>query len=257
VLLAVTGASLLFFSSFNRPNLAQPDRAALMQKPLLTLPNLDLSADETRSLGEQLAKEEAPRFNLECNDPAKAVERLESALKENGIQMVVPESARQALRQESKVRYLLYAENVTAAELAAMLSKMGRDDRREREMGRAGAGFGRVLVRQVTQNDRQELSLLLGIDARDLRPGALGRTLDLKVPIQSNPEPEGDKGDASAKPGTEQKRSQPERYALMLARADGAGDVAASPEVRGFLKRRGAVRPGTVQVIVEIQPALG
>jgi hypothetical protein len=257
VLVAVTGASFLYFSALQRGPLPQPDQAALAPKPILTLPNLDLSAEETRSLGEQLAKEESPRFNLECNDPAKAVERLESALRETGIQLVVPESARRALNQEAKVAYLLFAENVTAAELAAMLHKMGRDDRRERQMGRRGAGFGRLLVHSVSQQDRRELSLLLGINDKDLRPGALGQKLDLKVPIQSAPGQVGDKGDAPGVPVPEQNRTPPERLAIVLARADSAGDVATSPEVRAFLTRRGVARPGTMQVIVEIQPALG
>jgi hypothetical protein len=257
VLVAVTGASFLFFSSLQRGPLTQREQADLAPKPLFTLPNLDLSAEETRTLGEQLAKEEAPRFNLECNDPAKAVERLESALRETGIQLVVPESARRALSQEAKVAYLLFAENVTASELAALLYKMGRDDRRERQMGRRGAGFGRLLVHAVTQQDRRELSLLLGINDKDLRPGALGQKLDLKVPIQSVPGSVGDKGDAPGIPVPPQDGTPPERYALVLARADGAGDVASSPEVRSFLMRRSAGRPGTLQVIVEIQPALG
>jgi len=138
-----------------------------------------------------------------------------------------------------------------------MLQKMGRDDRQARDKGGRGAGFGRLLVHQVTPQDRQELSLLLGIAAKQLHPGALGRALELRVPMHAGAGQPADKGAAPANPGPVPKREGPERYALVLAWAGGAGDVASSPDVQQFLKRRGPVRPGTLQVIVEIQPALG
>jgi hypothetical protein len=244
VLLGVATASFLFFSSRNRPADTQPEA------PLFTLANLDLNAEQTRVLSERLAQAKAPHLRLECQNPAAAVAGLETALTETGIQVLVPASTREALKQE-KGSYLLFAENVTAAELAAVLQKVGRDDL---QAGGRGAGFGQVRIHSVTADDRKQLALRLGIDARQLQPGALGQELALKTPIQGDTRPRNDKGNP-AKPEPEPAR--PERYALVLARAGGTGDEVVSPEVWDFLKHRGLARPGTLQVIVEIRPALG
>jgi hypothetical protein len=260
VLLAVTAASYLYFSSGNRPPIDHPDAPVLARQPLLRLPNLDLTAAAAEALGATLAREEAPHLTLNCQDPARAVERLEAALKGKGIRLLATEQAKAARGSDAKVRYLLYAEDVTPAELAALLQQVGGDDRREREAGRRGAGFGQVVVHPVLQEDRQELALLLGIDAAQLQPGASGRKLDLQTPWQSEKSQLATKGQkGGVRPlAVKQKQPQPqqlERFALVLAPA--VGNVATSPEVREFLKRRGQVRPGTLQVIIEIQPALG
>jgi hypothetical protein len=260
VLLGVVGATFLFFFSGNRPRIDQPEGPQLARQPLWILPNLDLTPAETGALGAKLSKAETPHVNLACQEPAVAVARLEAALKARGIRLMTSDSAKAARGTDAKVRYLLYAENLTGAELAALLQQMGSDDQREREAGHRGAGFGRVMVHQVTQENRQELALLMGIDAGQLDYAALQRKLDLQTPWQSEKSQLASKGNQGKVMPLATKKTparQPDRFALVLAPASGAGDVARSPEVQEYLKRRGPVRAGTIQVIIEIRPALG
>ncbi len=242
VLLCVATASFLFFLSLHRP-------AETRSETEFTLANLDLTAEQTRALGQRLAQEAAPHLRLECRHPAAAVAEMETALAAAGIHVLVPASARAALR-EARGSYLLFTENLTAAELAEVLQRVGSEDRQ----GEKGAGIGRVVIHPVTADDRRQLALLLGIDAKHLQPGALGREVELQIPMHGDAGKEAGKGDA-AKPGPEPRR--PERYALVLARAGGAGEAAAASEVQEFLRRRGPARAGTLQVIVEIRPAVG
>jgi hypothetical protein len=249
VLFGVALATLLIFSSrTSAPDPSEGERSGLR------LTELDRDPALARELNDKLAEHVAPHLHLACQDPARAMEWVEVILKEVGIRMAAPAPVKESIRQVAKVRYVLFAEDVTPAELSTVLTRLAGEDRRAREAGGRSAGLGRLRVEPVSGEHRQELALLLGVDATEMQPGGSGRSKNVMIPMAA-------KKDGFAQPlkkaAAVKQGAAPERTALAVVRAEGAGNLATALEVRLFLMRRGPMRPGTVQVIVEFQPVQG
>lgn len=253
VLFAVALATFLIFS----PRISAPDSPE-GERSGLSLAELDRDPALARELDAKLAESVAPHLHLTCQDPARAMEWVEVALKGVGIRIVAPASVKESIRQGAKVRYVLLAEDVTPAELATLLTRLAGEDRRAREAGGRGAGLGRLRVEPVSGEDRQELALLLGVDAGEMQPGGSGKSARVMMPMAAK---KGGAKDGFAQPlkkaAAVKQGAPPNRTALAVVRPEGGGNLAAAPEVRAFLLRRGPMRPGTVQVIVEFQPIQG
>lgn len=163
----------------------------------------------------ELKNEQAIQFDLIVKNNSDALVRLKGVLRERKIDLVTDPAAAKTLKgkNQDKVEYLVYAENVSTDELTKLMGELGQNyvigmNNNERKMA---SPYKKLTVTPITPSDKQKLAKLLGEPA------------DTK---------------------------SAERKAVVLPiNAKGAP----SAEVARFAKERGALQRGTLQVLIRIR----
>jgi hypothetical protein len=198
--------------------LFQPERAEVVPLPVI-LPLLDLDREAGRTkLLEELRKDVAFRIELPCRNATRAFDRVQSALRTRDIGLVVEQRALSRLRQPQwKTNYVIFAEDVTPEDLAALLTEIGRLDRKGKS---SEVQLEKCVVTRLSRGHRKELSDLLGVDPVPVTHGLSG-------PL-----------------GTDPHKPLPEVTAAQVARAlsSGAG--------QGTGSRGGTANPAVRQALV-------
>jgi hypothetical protein len=190
---------------------------------------------------------------LFCLENAKALPRLQAAFGAHGIKFLIDKDAQTCLTKRLKTNYVLYMEDVTAAELATILQEIGRADKKA-EAQRDGQ-FDRIMVNPLGPDDYKELSSLLGVDAKVLQSSKPG--IDPRKPVSDGTADnvirvlEG-QGPPRPDPSRPPVVKAPERLALVLA-SHVARPRSPSKEVKQFLDSRKERRPGTVQIVLVLR----
>jgi hypothetical protein len=116
-----------------------------------------------KELEEELRKGKARRMDLTCLEMPAAIQRLQLALKKEGIEVIVDHDADNRLRLGLKTEYALYVDSVTAEEVVAVMRQLRSDDR-EREAKRRASLFETFVLNAFGSDDQRNLSRLLGSD---------------------------------------------------------------------------------------------
>jgi hypothetical protein len=209
----------------------------------------------SRQLNEELARDSACRIELFCLENAKGFARLQAAFQRHGIRLVIDKDAQTCLTRRVKTSYVLYAEDLTASELATILQEVGREDRHAE--ARREAQFDRVIVNALSPADYKELSDRLGIDIKllqappkmDPRRPISDKTADEVIRVL---EGQGPQRPVPGKPAAK----APERLALVLA-SNPVRPRSASKEIKLFVEGRKERRPGTVQLVLVLHAPKG
>jgi hypothetical protein len=212
----------------------------------LHLPGSILAQGKSQTtLAKRLNQERACQVDLAVKDNAAAVEGLTGALRQSGVKVLMSTPTQENLQhRKGKVRYLLFAENLTPGEVAAILQQLGvRPDRAK------SPNVQHVVVDGLTPENRRQLSSLLGMPAGKGLNDPPADLLNKRVIAadQSGQQP------APSEPKTAP-QSQ-DRLALVLALPEGVTSPASSPELQQFLRSRGGPRPGTLQVLLVVHEA--
>jgi hypothetical protein len=201
-----------------------------------------------RQLRDELARDSACRIELFCRENPKGFARLQAAFQKHGIRLLIDKDAQTCLSRRAKTSYVLYAEDLTAGELATILQEVGREDRQAE--ARREAQFDRVIVNALSQADYKELSDLLGIDIKRLQAPP---KMDPRRPISEKTaddvirvlEGQGPQRPVAGKPAVK----GPDRVALVLA-SRLLRPRSASTEIKLFVDGRKERRPGTMQLVL-------
>jgi hypothetical protein len=97
--------------------------------------------------------------DLFCRDPARGFERLQAAFLSRGVKMFVDGVAQEAVKRKVRGRYLMYCEDLTAAEWGQVLQFLAASDKRTGE-----ALFDVAVVTQPDPADMAEFGSLFGTD---------------------------------------------------------------------------------------------
>ena len=216
----------------------------------------DLAQPATRNrLAAELRQDNAFHVDVAVRDSGKAMNELAKVLNKNGVQVLMTANARKGLQQKQpRIRYVLYAENLNASELASVLQQLGGHARPGAQIGSSNAAIEQLVVDTMTPEHRKELSSLLGVPANRLQPARKGPSdppaeLLNKTIIEGKPAGQGTR--PMPAPKTAPRRD--DRLAVVLAvNEGGAINPADSPEVRMFLSSRREQRPGTLQVLLVV-----
>jgi hypothetical protein len=187
----------------------------------------EIKADKLRK---DFGEETALRVELPCADTARGFRRLQAALKDAlkdaGITLAIDPAAQNRLdKPRLRSNYVIFVEDVTAEELAQVLARVGRDDKKAAEAKPKPDGqFSKMVANRLADSDLKELSAVLHVEARQL---------------QSAPEKAG-KG--------------AERLALAVT-YNPERPKANSPEVKRYLESRKPARPGALQVLLVLREA--
>jgi hypothetical protein len=192
---------------------------------------------------------------LFCLEHAKGLARLQAAFQAHGVRLVIDKDAQTCLARRTKTSYVLYVEDVTGEELAAILRDVGRADKKAE--ARREAQFDRIIVNALSPADYKELSTLLSIDVKQLQSPP---KMDPRRPISDKTagdvmrvlEGQGPQRPVQGKPAAK----GPERVALVLA-SNLVRPRSASREIRLFLDGRKERRPGTVQLVLVLRETKG
>jgi hypothetical protein len=223
----------------------------------LTLRDLDQEKQRER-LRKELGRENEFRLEMTCQDWAKALDRLSAAFKAKGIRFVMdPEVSSRLKNRRSRLDFAIYTEGLTGDELAAILEKLGKDDRHAESKRKGDGQFNKVIILPLI--DRKELSGLLGVDPLPPPPAKSKTPLgqNIRQPIaetttaqviqtlegQGTPRPE------AGKPVTVKAS---ERLAIVVSYQLGRSKSGPSKEVRQFLDSRKERNPGTLQMLLVV-----
>ncbi|MSU76960.1 MAG: hypothetical protein EXS16_02580 [Gemmataceae bacterium] len=190
----------------------------------------DLQKEGTASgqLAYELDRSKAVQLDITVKNNAFAMDRLRAVLLERGVLLVSDPTASKKLRDknQAKVEYLVFAENLTSDELAKIMGELsqtvvvGQKSTERQEP----SPYQKVAVSKLAGDDRQKVAKLLGVEAAMLEPK------DGKL-VKPTPTP------------------KIERQAVLLPANPSAG---MSNEVRQFAAGRQLPRPGTLQVLIRI-----
>jgi hypothetical protein len=153
----------------------------------LTLPmrGLDMPGNRQK-LQRAFDKSDAHHIDLFCRDTTRAFDRLQAAMRGRGARLVVDAVAQETHKRKLRGQYVIFSDDLTAAEWARLLQQAGSVDRKAEE-GRAGDGvFDHVVVLPFDPADQKELTGVFGsdlsqTDVRPKRPGDAKKDSKLAV----------------------------------------------------------------------------
>jgi anti-sigma factor RsiW len=226
----------------------------------------------TLSLGELNREEEKKRLRLVmekgtgyhielfCRGNGHALERLRAALSSQRIGLLVDDAAESRLKRgATEENYLLYAQEMTAVQLASVLERLASDDKEAEDKRRGSGEFENFTVCALAGEDRNDLVRRLGSDPLML---ALGSRRHLDVP-KSLPEKPAEPmvrslaGKGASRPRADQPAATPpDRWAVLLPYPEKPKPVASNP-VRQFLNMRKPPPQGAVQIFLILRRASG
>jgi hypothetical protein len=220
-----------------------PEEPASKAAVVVSLRGLDLELSKRQLLSE-LGRDRAYRIEVGSPDGPAAVERLQAALKAQGVRLLIDQAALGRLARRLRTNYVLYAENVTPEEVERVLREVSREDKADPKKKGDGR-LDRAVLNRLKPADHAELAKLLGTDLS-----------------RQEPRPKGPLGVDVRKPLAEQTAEQvrralegqgAERLAILLPYNPVRPRPASSKEVKVFLDGRRDLRPGTVQVLLVLR----
>jgi hypothetical protein len=209
-----------------------PQPGMEMFRPHVVKPPFSLIVDvrqiKADKLRQDFGEQTALRVELPCRDTVKGFRRLQTALRDAGITLAIDAAAQNRLdKPRLRSNYAIFAEGLTAEELARVLAKVGSDDKKAAEAKPKPDGqFSKMVVNRLSDIDLKELSAVLRVQAGQLRsaPEKAGRVTErLALAVTYNPE-----------------QGRPK---------------ANSPEVKRYLESRKPARKGVLQVLLVLREA--
>jgi hypothetical protein len=187
----------------------------------------------------ELTRDEVVRLDLFAKDSTRAAELLQNSLKSKGNQIVVDAVAQDRLKKKLKTEYVIFAEGMTADEIAQLLEQLGAEDKKA-EAKKAGEGqFDKFVLTRLRSSDVNELARLLGVPA-----------MQLKLPKFKNGTAETRK---TPEPAPASKSAATPKSALVLPYGAVHSDPRYSKEIKQFLEKRGERKPGTLPMMLVIR----
>jgi anti-sigma factor RsiW len=251
----ITFGSYLFFSNLlHRPtdDMAGDSTPAdpKKQSPLLAGPRKalriaggDLGQEKTKTLlAKELRKDDnAVHVSIAVRDTNQAGKRLVDALSARNIKVVIDGQAKARLQSDDpNTAFVVYAENLRPEDVGVILRQFGKAS--------PASSVQAVQVGALDKSHRAELSRLLGVNLP-------APPLETFNPIGATSDMDGKNG-KETEPGSVAPPPPPaEPLALVMALDSGAAASSRSPQIKQFLDRRKAFRPGSVQLVLVVHQA--
>jgi hypothetical protein len=209
---------------------------------------------------EELQKDSGFRLEMPCRESVVAFEHLRAAFRARGVSLLLDQVAQARLKQPRlKTNFVLYAEDLLPEELTAILQQAGSEDRKAAARHKAEPQFDGFVVTPMGDDDRKELSKLLGVEPRQMQTPHAGAPLGLdpkkplsEVTAEQVAQALAGQGSSSHSEASKPAAKAPEHLALVLP-YNPVGPRPGSPEVKHFLDSRKPPRSRTVQVLLVLR----
>jgi hypothetical protein len=215
----------------------------------------------------RLGMENGTGYHIElfCRGNGHALERLRAALSSQQIGLLVDDAAEARLKRgRSEDDYLLYAQEMTAAQLASVLERLASDDKEAEERRRGSGEFENFTMWALGVEDSRAVAVFLGGDPLLLpAPGLRGPLVtDLRKPLPDRAAASANRsslgGNGGSRPGTDRPLVKPpEPSALLIPYGPGRPKTITSISVQRFLSNRKPSQQGAVQVFLVLRRASG
>jgi hypothetical protein len=186
------------------------------------------TADGVSRFRAELEKDATHRVEAFCREPWRGVERLQTVCRARGIGRQMDPAAQEGVRRKVRQNYVLFSDDLTADQWAQLLRQVAAVDQKAEEREAGDGVYDQLVVTPFIGADRKDLTAIFGIDPS--QPAAPG-------------------GPAAGQPSA--KGAQ--RLAVLAAYQPSRGSIVVSKEVKHFLDRRDARRPGQVGVMLVIR----
>ncbi|MCU0702850.1 MAG: hypothetical protein MUF18_02550 [Fimbriiglobus sp.] len=201
----------------------------------MVLSGLEFHKEEPQArMKAELDREGGFRLNLFSKNTPAAAEQVAAAARSVGVNLFVEGQTAERIKKPLSLPYAVYVENLTAAELAALLGTLSKQ---VNEQSRPETILGTAHFVPADVQEQKDLKELLGLDWMLPRAKADGKAVSdgtLKELVAS-----------VKKPG--EKAAVLVTYAAKL-------NAGKTPEVKQFADKRGDRKPGTVPLLVVIRP---
>jgi hypothetical protein len=226
--------------------LPPPELVKVTPPRLLALPIRDLDDAATRQkLQQELGRAEAHRIDLFCHDSTQGLDRVKAALRARGVRLIVDGMAQESSKRKLHAQYLVYCDDLTAAQWTQLLRRLGTTDKQAEEK-KAGTGlFDSAVVLAPDGADRREITTLFGSDLTRQAPAAETAKGDNRRT-----------GSEAASPGSGPAgQSEPPKDAkvAMVASLNPWRTPPASKQVRQYLDSRHDRAAGTVAIMLVVR----
>lgn len=204
----------------------------------LTLVLAPHSLDSTESkakLARDFALSSTHRIDLFAHDTSRGFDRLRTALREKGIRISVEAVAAEAHRKHTRGQtYVVFSEDLTAAEWVAALDRIGAADRRAEERKPGDGQFEAMTLMALATSDQKDLASLFGTDVS--QPVAKPKTsnIDVRKPLADSTAQQ--IVDALDKAGRDRKPG--DKVAIALSGSALRATPSTSSEIKQFLDGR-------------------
>ena len=178
----------------------------------------------TQELNSDANRATVVQLDISVKNNGSALKYLGEVLRARNIKLVTDPAVGKTLadKNQAKVEYLVYAENLTTDDVTKLMSELGQPmNVGINNQKKAESPYQKVTVTPIAKNDKQNLARLLGVEPSVIEP----------------------KNVKDVKPDPKRERS-----AVLLPNSAGA---APSVEVRQFVKGR-QPQPGTLQILIRI-----
>lgn len=241
----------------DRLEMFQLDRVPDLLPVVVKVSDLDQEAGCKHLLAE-LRKDNDFRIELPCPNGTKAFERVRQAARTLHFGLVIDKQAQERIKLKLRTNYIIYIENLTPEELTRFMQQIGAEDRKSAAGKPTEVQIDRLVLTRMTEQQRKELSTLLGIDPTSSVPAATGPLgTDPRKPLadltaqQLGQALAGQGGTPRPEPGKPTLKP-PDHVALVLpyhlVRPSPGSD-----EIKRFLESRKPTRPGTIRVLLVLR----
>jgi hypothetical protein len=248
------------------PNVSTPatEKNGALAAPPLTVPNLETvivpriaeffapQALDQRvirdSLSADLSRHDVHRIDLFCRDCNRGLERIQGSLRERGVQLILDPVVADMQKRKLRGWYLVYCDDLSAAEWSLALQSMGVADRKADERKPGEGTLEQLAVLPFTALDQRELVTLLGADP--ISPVARSKSLDPRRPLSEDTADQVAKAVSTPSPAKVQKRAV---VAPLTAAAPIRTALTASRDLRQFAEPDRERRPGAIAVMLIIR----
>jgi hypothetical protein len=247
--------------------LASPDRKEDHFTPIpyrvaVFMPTRELTQrNRQEELTDKLRRAGAQHLDLYCQQTTTALDRLQGAFRDQGIQSVMTPDAENAHKLGLKTDYLLYGENVTPDDVVAVLRRIAIDERKA-ETGRRGAKqpgqFQNVLVDGISPDDYRLLKRVLDVDLSKPDGGQRNTQsgIDPLKPLAARTADEvvrSLKGHGTPRPEPGKSMSKAPERLLVVSTCNPIHPDPKVPQVQRFRNSLKERLPGSMQVLVVLR----
>ncbi len=186
-----------------------------------------------------LVQDPAYRLDLFTKNPVAALELLQSAAKQAGVNVSMDAKTQELLNRKVPVSVAFYLEGLTVAELGQLFSALGK----QLQTAPKPMPLGKAHLLPVGSTDLRDLKELFGVD---LAPSRLPR---------NGGEPKSISADTLGKV-TNSVKKVGDKAGIVVAYqpVNARTPPAQSKEIKGFLDKRGERKPGTVPLLIVLRP---
>ncbi len=228
-------------------------------KPLKGFKTLDLKLPlfleprqvDVEAVTRRLGSEPMHHLDIACLESARTFERLQAAFKAAGLKLSVESELSQRLSRKLPTPCLIYIENTSAAQMAALLKALEREEIRAEENRKGDAQITSILLQPLDENGRRHLADALGVSVSSVTPPSQ------RSPASAGVDPTRPLSEETLRSLEKVASKAREPSALAMIYLPNRSRIPPTKELKTFLDARLGMAPEAIHVVIYLRAARG